>query len=163
MSLSTKVNQQSIDLANVLAYKVGGQIGGSFIVDRENANDIDVFTSRTAFARYCDKRVFGEEPYSFEQGVTFDRKQWDDCDRYQESNKDDALVCTYRSDAEGFNVNLIIVNDEYVVAFQAATNAMRRTPELFKDREARIKLHHGYRERIREMLYGVTPADIIPW
>ncbi|AUZ94775.1 hypothetical protein HOR97_gp14 [Agrobacterium phage Atu_ph03] len=144
----------AIEMANLM----GGSISGSILTNNATAQDVDVFVGVSAFTNFLNKK--GLDMYDTEitfRDVVYSRKQWDDCDQYQESNKDDALVCTWRG--YPFNVNIIVISDLFIAAFEASRLEMLRRPELYQDRDARIKLHHDFRNTIRQMMEPVRDAN----
>lgn len=135
-----------------LAAILGGYVGGSVIVNPDEANDFDIFMGRSAYGN--------TKPYKFrlttwkigggkEETVFVD--SWDDrSEYYQSNNTDNALHGTYRSECGKYN--LIVVEDDFVLAFKIAANIMAAHPESYRDRDERIRLHHCWREHIRNWL-----------
>lgn len=151
--------------ANRMATAFDGNIGGSWITNKDTAKDVDVFFSWSQFRDMLHRLGYGawhnkyDPTYDFEfDGVTYDKKQWEYCDQYQESNRDTALICTYRAQGDVL-VNVIVVDDCFYPAFVAAKNEMTRRPGLYTDRDARIKLHHDFRRQIWDMLGPMQDAN----
>lgn len=146
------LTKSDINTGYSIAQVLGGHIGGSFIVHGEQANDFDIFIGRSAF------ECLRKGPYEFSvravndggQTVTF-VNSWDTrSDYYQTNNTDDALYGTYRSTCGKYN--LIVINDDFVLAFKISALRMAAAPELFQTKERRIELHHTWRQVIRTLL-----------
>lgn len=147
----SKFTTHQIAQARIIATKMEGLIGGSFVVDPNNANDIDIFVGKSAFTVFMERRsyriyspefVFNDIEFfdSFESGREY----------YESNNEDDALFTTYRSVCGTYN--LIVVNDDFVQAFKISLNIMTAWPEKYKTKEARVELHHHQRGLIRNYL-----------
>lgn len=158
------MNTEQINAGHMIASVMGGVVSGSVLVTPVEANDIDIFISYSQFRLYLHtQKLYGtpyEFPYTYNgKTMTFTSEAWASSEEYQANNKDDALVITYRSVPRG-KINLIVVNDEFVPAFQWSAWEMQRNPHLYTERPARIKLHHDWRNWLRMMQYvgGVAPS-----
>lgn len=145
------MDRKDLQWGNTLAVAMGGTVSGSCIVDLENAKDIDIFVSESKLNLFTTRNFNSTYMYEFTYAdVTF-TDSWDDRSEYYRSNNtDDALDRTYRSSDGKFN--LIVVRDAFELAFTISRNIMAQHKKQFKDRQARIDLHHGLREQIRYML-----------
>jgi hypothetical protein len=134
----TLSDQDAEDLAGPLSYK-GAFIGGSFLVDPEVANDIDVVVPEYSF----------DPTALLGHGFHQTSQAW-----YQGCPE---LLSTWRCR----NVNVLVIRDAYVVAYQAATNVMRFRKDEFRSREARVKIHQRFKDQITSMLAEACPLEVL--
>lgn len=149
--------KETIKEARLIRMTLGGYIGGSYSVDPDTANDIDIFLSTSHWDAFLnrtsqyrtDKVVVRDVPFvdSFSTGREY----------YESNNQDGALDTTYRS-LDGL-INLIVVQDDFLLAFKISLMRMTAKPELYKTKEARVALHHHWRGRIRTFLSDSAALD----
>lgn len=143
------LTKQEIRTGNYIASVLGANVGGSYVVHGEAANDFDIFIGASAF------NLLNKDPYQFTVKTAWTDvvfvDSWDNrSEYYQSNNKDDALVCTFRSTCGKYN--LIVVNDDFVLAFKISANIMAAHPESYQEKDERVRLHHCWREHIRNWL-----------
>ena len=148
---------ESLRAARLVAAHIGGQISGSFIVDPDTAKDIDIFCSVSQFNCAAARRKWPRTDKITVAGTTLLDSWATGREYYESNNTDDALYTTYRS--EDGEINLIVVHDAYMLAFQISANRMRACPHKYKTKEARVALHHRWRERIRKYLSDAAAKD----
>lgn len=149
--------------ANALVEEIRGAfITGSFLVDPDKANDIDVVVSETAWILATgkdDDRRFSMVKVA---GLVLEKQESssEDGERYaDEEDEMYELVNHWR--CEG--VNVLVVRDFYLPAYKAASYALLASKPYYRDREARVKIHQYYKEQIRRMLSDAAEGDDIPW
>lgn len=153
------INKEQYNRAAMMAARIGGKIGGSCVIDKETANDVDIFVGYSAW-ELAKARGYVTETW---KGPVIDGLQLydsfhNDREYYMENNRDSALHCTYRSHT-GI-LNIIVVEDHFVVAFEASRLEMHRRPDLYKEKDARIKLHHDFRKVIHDMFSPTMDASV---
>lgn len=149
--MTTKFTTHQIGQARIMATQMGGLIGGSFVVDPDNANDIDIFVGASAFNLFAERRGYrGYCDHFVHNGIEFDDSFSSGREYYESNNEDDALVTTLRSTCGTYNV--IVVQDDFVLAFKMALMRMTAAPEKFKTKAERVSLHHQLRAIIRTFL-----------
>lgn len=135
-----KVTIEDVNKALTITTMCGAFIGGSFIVNSEEANDIDVVIGSSEYGSIKKTYTFLEdfEPSLVEQEVSTEY------DHIYE------LIATYKYKG----VNLLVVRDEFIAAYKGAVVEMMNNPDEYQTREARIELHQRYKQVIRDMLKG---------
>lgn len=120
-------------------------LGGSYIVNGDDAHDIDVVVPhsiwpavRSHFAGQIGK-VQKEIPTE-DEDIT----------------EEDRLVCVYRRG----NVDLLVIRDTYVGTYRAAVEAMKANPELYRTREERVRLHVRLADELR-LEHGWDTEEIV--
>lgn len=146
------LTKQEIRTGNYIASVLGANVGGSYVVHGEAANDFDIFIGASAFGLLKkDQYRFTVRTFNDEGQTVVFVDSWDDrSEYYQSNNTDDALVCTFRSTCGKYN--LIVVNDDFVLAFKISANIMAAHPESYQEKDERVRLHHCWREHIRNWL-----------
>lgn len=113
-------------------------ISGSYLTNPDEANDIDVVVSDSAFQ--LNRAAVSD--------ANFVREAQEKEEQYQEGTDDMyELVSCWRKNG----VNLIVVNDLFYPAYKAAQRIMSERPELFNSRSKRVALHHRLKAHVREM------------
>lgn len=149
------LTKDDIVKGNRIAAVLGGYVSGSVIIDPDEANDFDIFMGRSAFYAHGSTKPHAFHLTTWKTGGGLEQTlfvdTWDDrSEYYQSNNTDNALYCTYRSECGKYN--LIVVEDDFVLAFKISANIMEAHPESYRDRDERIRLHHCWREHIRKWL-----------
>jgi hypothetical protein len=147
LTKSGVITQDDVDFANeVVRFTAGAAfLGGSYVVNGTKAHDIDVVIPhgiwpvvRSFFAgRICKVRM--DVPVEAEDSMDFPDEE--------------RLVTVYRR----YNVDLIVVRDDYVDSYHEATKTMAANPERFQERSARVAIHIHYADQVR--LARGTPLE----
>jgi hypothetical protein len=142
-----KLTPEDIAFANeVVEYTSGAAfLGGSYVVKGAEAGDIDVVVPhgiwpvvRSQFKdRICKVRM--DIPVEAEDSMDFPDEE--------------RLVTVYRR----YNVDIIVVRDDYVESYHKATDIMAQNPERFQTRSARVAIHIHYADQVR--LVRGTPLE----
>lgn len=111
-------------------------VGGSYITNRETANDIDIIVP----AWHNPDEVLIANGFILMN------------EEYGTSKEVPELVSTWRKGS----LNVLVVSDYYVCAYRAATTHMRDDPASYQTRESRIAIHQRYKKQITAML---TPQE----
>lgn len=148
-------------LPEVLDKLEGAFVTGSYLVDKDKANDIDVVVSFTAWKLHYAQTF---QPYDGEYrdvaGVIFKRQDGEDAQEYaDEENEMYELCAHYR----GGGLNILVIRDLYLPAYKAAAYALEASPKYYGDREARVKIHQHFKGLIRKLLSDAAEGDDIPW
>lgn len=112
----------------VLTLFPGSFIGGSWIIDPKTATDIDIVVPW----------------WAFDLGIAVANGF--------ELNETDYVVPELAYVLRKGKINLLVVRNEYVVAYKAAVREMLLNPELYVTREQRINLHQSFKRVIRVWL-----------
>jgi hypothetical protein len=144
--LTMGITKDDIDFANeVVNITPGSFLGGSYVVKGTEAGDIDVIVPLVSWeatrTHYGDRiqKVLRDIPVTEEAGVPDDER----------------LVCVYRRGA----VDIIVVADDYVEAYQKATIAIKADPVRFAERPARVAIHIFYADEVRVSKGLLTEAE----
>ena len=136
-----KVTEEDIEIARtILDTYEGSFVGGSYIVNSEEANDIDILISPD---QWYKNYLWLKSAYP----------QW----KYKDNG---AIDAGYSQDHEinvvayVGKVNLIVSKPDFIPAYKAAVVEMRRNPELYQTRDERVELHQSFKNKIREMING---------
>lgn len=126
--LALKDVHEALDLTGPFGLLPNSFIGGSYVVKGLEANDIDIVVPLFD----CDVsklEAAGFEQYRFESGDP----------KYEEALTDplNRLVFTFRRG----NINLIVINNDYLPAYRGVVAVMAANPERYADREDRVHLH----------------------
>lgn len=116
-----------VALANSIAEKAGGQLGGSYLVHGVYANDIDVFMTEHQW-RQIDN-------WLFEQGIYPDVN--DAGAKLYEDDGGYALDGVYNIG----KVQIILVKPHYVAAYERCAAIMKDNPGIFHEKADRVALH----------------------
>lgn len=126
--LALKDVHEALDLTGPFGLLPNSFIGGSYVVKGLEANDIDIVVPLFD----CDVsklEAAGFEQYRFENGDP----------KYDEALNDplQRLVFTFRRG----NINLIVINNDYLPAYRGAVAAMVSYPDRYTERYDRVLLH----------------------
>lgn len=149
--------------ANALLEEIRGAfITGSYLVDPDKANDIDVVASETAWILATGIPVAEKFQLAKVAGVILEKQEnsSEDGERYaDDENEMYELASHWRCNG----VNVLVIRDFYLPAYKAASYALVASKPYYRDREARVKIHQHYKEQIRRMLSDAAEGDDIPW
>lgn len=149
--------------ANALLDEIRGAfITGSYLVNPDKANDIDVVVSETAWILASGKDEFARFNVVDIEGIKLEKQESssEDGERYaDDENEMYELVSHWRCNG----VNVLVIRDFYLPAYKAASYALVASKPYYRDREARVKIHQHYKEQIRRMLSDAAEGDDIPW
>lgn len=115
----------------------GAFIGGSYLVDPDKANDIDVVVSSSVWQLVAQTVL---DAYGPSEMRFAERKE------EYEGNPDVQEIHYFG------RVNLIVATEEMIAAYKAAAREMKNNPELYPTRHDRIELHQHYKRQIRQWL-----------
>ncbi len=137
-----KIAHEDIVYSNsILMNYPGSFIGGSYVVNRETANDIDIIV-----------------PYL--SGSTAISTEWEhtavEVDNETKELYDGAyeLVNTYRKG----NVNILLIDLRFYAAYWVAVETMKNRPDAFSTRDNRVELHVKLKEKIKKWIEVASNA-----
>lgn len=133
-----KIEQEHWDNAVKIKDLTHGILAGSVHVNIDEANDIDIVVSYDQWER-C-QRDYNLKEFNLVQSAT------ESDGTYQVALYELMAVWSCGK------VNILVYNPDFIPAIKAAIRDMKRNPELFGTRDARIKLHQYYKQLIRDML-----------
>lgn len=117
-------------------------IGGSYVINPDAANDIDLYVP--SYHEPDEEYIRNNGWRRLEQGD----------EKYPEIDNE-RLHCVYEKiNEDGFKLNLIVVGACYWPAYVGAVVAMRANRELYQTRDERIALHKKYCSQIKDMIEG---------
>lgn len=124
------ITDQDRSLAARLIGLTPAVMAGSYITNPETANDIDIVISETEYWKY-ESHFIGFRKYDKLDG-----------DQYRQVHE---LAWT----SYAGRVNLLVVKDLFLPAYQRAAFEMGQYPHRFQTRKERIKLHQQLKNVIR--------------
>ena len=117
-------------------------VGGSYLINPETANDIDVIVPEWEGNKIDVLRANGFVQMNEEYGT---------------SEEIPELQSTWRKGA----LNVLVISNDYVVAYRAAARHMRANPVQYPTRTERIELHQSFKRQITQMLtLPEKPAEV---
>lgn len=128
---------------------LGGEpylIGGSFVANRDEANDVDV-----CIHEYIHTRVQSSLRSEGFRALRADDKKYDEIDRMR-------LMEVYEGLIYETKVNIIVVGASFWPAYVGAINEMANNKELYQTRDSRIALHRGLCKQLANMC-GIDLED----
>lgn len=128
------ISTSALRSASHFVSKVPGTfIGGSFVVNPTEANDIDIVVPLSTWLTACKEKII---PNAVDI-LTHD-------DKYNEEVQTYALAeCWQWGD-----IQFLAIRDDYIPAYRAAVQEMLANPELFQERDDRIAAHKKHRDVI---------------
>lgn len=121
-------------------------IGGSYITNKETANDVDVVIHEYKLDEGMDFRLRNNGFSRLQKGD----KKYDAIDH-------ERLVAVYEGRVNDTKVNVIVVGVCYWPAYIASINEMASNPEYYQTREKRVALHKANCKIIRDMITEKQP------
>lgn len=104
-------------------------IGGSYVVDRKSANDVDIVVHELSH------HMHGSQLTGFHKLTSGDEK-YDEIDHVR-------IIDIYEGRVAGDKCNIIVVGSAFWPAYMGAINEMRNNPEMYHERNHRVELHRG--------------------
>lgn len=116
-------------------------IGGSYIVDPDTANDIDIYVNQFD----ANLNAIIDAGYT---PISDGHKKYPEIDH-------ERLIAVYEIDTcDGPKANVIIVGAIFWAAYMGAINQMQMNPEQYRSREERIAIHKRYCSMVRDIAKG---------
>lgn len=112
---------------DVLQLFPGSFIGGSYVVNPDTANDIDIVINELVFS---DELATSLDFYTLKAGDS----KYDNIDF-------ERLTNVYEGHCHGVKINLLVIGAIFWPAYVGAVLSMTREPHLFVERESRVDLH----------------------
>lgn len=116
-------------------------IGGSYVVDREKANDIDVVFHEL---RHEDGAVEQSLLNGGFRALQAGDGKYDEIDHNR-------IIKIYEGTIKDVKYNIIVVGTAFWPAYMGAISRMRSSPELFGSREARVHLHRHLCKQVADI------------
>jgi hypothetical protein len=116
-------------------------IGGSYVVNSDTANDIDVFVHQLHYTGELMTRL---------DNNNFTRLQKGD-NKYDEMDGQ-RIISVYEGRIDCNKYNIIVVGTHYWPAYVGAIRRMIIRPEEYDTREARVELHRNLCTQIKAIL-----------
>lgn len=126
----------------VLATIPGSFIVGSYLINPEKANDIDIAIPLSVYQSQACTEYLSAADYvmTSKEDAEYDRSDLS------------CLRMTYRSPDR--KINLLIITDEYIAAYKAAVAHAKRHPDRQATRNQRVEMYHYFECKVRELLGG---------
>jgi hypothetical protein len=118
----------------------GSFIGGSYVVDPETANDIDIVINELAFS---DELAISLGFYTLKAGDS----KYDNIDFERLKN-------VYEGHDNGVKINLLVIGSVFWPAYVGAVYRMSQEPNFFTERAARVDLHKRLCAVAKEIAQG---------
>lgn len=132
------ITDEDVDFAyEVLRLCPKAFLGGSFVVHGRGAGDIDVVVPHVEWRAL--RAALSGRIMKVRRDIPTEAE--DESDLLD----DDRLVTVYRRG----NVDLLVIKDEFIPSYQKAVAAMRRDPEAYQERDARVAVHIYYADEYR--------------
>ena len=131
---------------NILLDFKGYYIGGSYIVKKHEANDVDVILHEHKLDDSIENNLRRAGIHRLEKGD----KKYDEIDH-------ERLMSVWAGQIDGTPVNIIVVGECYWPAYIASINEMAANPEYYQERDARVALHKEMCKQIKDMITGSRP------
>lgn len=135
-------NASNLDIT-LLMYKlypnfgVEYMVGGSYVVDRQAANDVDIIVHELSHRGHEDGLVGFRE-------LTAGDEKYDEIDHMR-------IISIYEGKVAGDKVNIIVVGAAFWPAYMGAINEMRNNPEFYLKREDRVELHRSLCRQVADI------------
>lgn len=147
-SVNTKVTWNDIlnpkeDHVRIIQDIPGSFIVGSYLINQETANDIDIvipYSTYLTYNAYCKDSVINGFTITSRDDAEYDRSDIN------------CLIMTMRSPDR--KTNLLIVADEYVAAYKGAVNNAALYPEAHDTRANRVDIYDSFERRVKVILSG---------
>lgn len=144
-------------LSGVVASFDGAFVTGSYLVNPDKANDIDVVVPLLAWKLWISET----DRYWNVSGVKFTLQESDEDDNYADAENEMYELAEHW---RGGGINLLIVRDTFVPAYKAAAVRLSTNPKAYDTREKRVEVHQRMKQIIRDMLESAAmDGDEIPW
>lgn len=142
----------------------GAFITGSYLVNRETANDIDIVVPHGGWLHARAVGVgdtYHEQEALYVAGARFVKQEPEgESDNYTSS--EDGMYELVEHWRNG-GLNILVIRENFIPAYKAAAYYIESNPRAFQTREQRVEIHQRMKGEIREMLRKAAEGDEIPW
>lgn len=131
------------EVMNILGLSSHIMIGGSWVVDPNAANDIDLVLPQWEFTAEMQNVLLRRGFHQLQNGD----EKYDEIDHMR-------LIAVLERPADESNkkINVIIVGHYFWPAYCGAIRRMHANPEKYSTRDERVELHRGLCKQIADMI-----------
>ncbi len=115
----------------------GYLVGGSYVVDRNAANDVDIIVHQHIHA-------LGKPKLAGWRELTAGDEKYDEIDHVR-------IIAIYEGRIGDDKANIIVVGEAFWPAYMGAINEMRNNPEFYLNREDRVELHRSLARQVADI------------
>lgn len=116
---------------------LGFLVGGSYVVDRQAANDVDIIVHQHVYQLGKPKMTGWRELRAGDE-------KYDEIDHMR-------IITIYEGKIGNDKANIIVVGEAFWPAYMGAINEMRNNPEFYLNREDRVELHRSLSRQVAEI------------
>lgn len=128
------------DIAIAMLAMYGGapyMVGGSYVVDRAAANDVDIIVHEY-------NHLYGERKLVGFRELREGDEKYDEIDNVR-------IISIYEGKIGEDKCNIIVVGAVFWPAYVGAINEMRNNPEFYLKREDRVQLHRSLCKQVADI------------
>lgn len=128
------------DIAFAMLKVLGGHgylIGGSYVVDRQAANDVDIIVHQHVYE-------IGHPNMTGWRELSAGDEKYDEIDHVR-------IITIYEGNIGDDKANIIVVGEAFWPAYMGAINEMRNNPEFYLKREDRVELHRSLSRQVADI------------
>jgi len=130
----------TLDIAIAMLKVLGGHgylVGGSYVVDRQAANDVDIIVHQHVYE-------IGNLHMAGWRELTAGDEKYDEIDHVR-------IITIYEGKIGDDKANIIVVGEAFWPAYMGAINEMRNNPEFYLKREDRVELHRSLARQVADI------------
>lgn len=130
----------TLDIAIAMLKVLGGHgylVGGSYVVDRQAANDVDIIVHQHVYE-------IGNPNMAGWRELSAGDEKYDEIDHVR-------IITIYEGKIGDDKANIIVVGEAVWPAYMGAINEMRNNPEFYMNREDRVELHRSLCRQVADI------------